>query len=101
MKVHSSAITPLEDRIVVVVDPVMEKTEGGLFIPGTVNERPSKGTVLAKGPGRRTKKGVVLPLDVSVGDKVLFSQYSGQKVEMNGDEFLILREEEVLAISID
>lgn len=92
-------LTPLEDRVLVQPDSAPEQTEGGLYIPGSASERPQRGTVLAKGPGRRNKKGMLRPLDVNIGDKVFFPQFAGQKIAMNDDELLILREEEILAIS--
>lgn len=98
--IPSKMITPLDDRIIVAVDQMPEKTQGGIIIPGVVAERPNRGTVMAAGPGRRNKKGVVRPLDVNVGDVVLFPQYAGQKIEIGANEFLILREEEILGISI-
>jgi chaperonin GroES len=96
----SAAFKPLDDRLIVQVEAAAEKTAGGIIIPGTAGERPFRGKVLAKGPGRRNKKGLLRPLDVNVGDMVLFPQYAGQKIEIGAEEFLILREEEVLAISI-
>jgi len=98
--VPSKMITPLDDRIIVAVEPAPETTAGGIIIPGSVNARPSRGTVMAKGRGRRNKKGVVRPLDVNIGDVVLFPEFAGQKIEMGSKEFLILREDEILAISI-
>lgn len=95
-----NSFKPLDDRIIISVEQMAEKTAGGIIIPGSVSERPSRGTVLATGPGRRNKKGVVRPLDVNVGDTVLFPQYAGQKIEIGADEFLILREEEVLGIQL-
>ncbi len=95
-----NSFKPLDDRIIISVEPMAEKTAGGIIIPGSVSERPSRGTVLATGPGRRNKKGVVRPLDVNVGDTVLFPQFAGQKIEIGADEFLILREEEVLGIQL-
>lgn len=94
-----SLLTPLDDRLLVELEGPAEKTAGGIIIPGTVADRPNRGKVLAKGPGRRNKKGVLRPLDVTVGDMVLFPQFAGQKIEMDGGEFLILREEEVLGIT--
>ncbi len=79
---------------------VSEKTAGGLFIPGTVSERPQKGEVLASGRGRRNKKGQVRPLDVKVGDTVLFPKFAGTTIEVSGEELLILREDEVLGIEV-
>lgn len=91
-------ITPLDDRIVVSVEAVSETTPGGIIIPSTVSERPNRGTVLAKGRGRRNKKGTLRPLDVNVGDSVLFPEFSGTKIEIGGHEVLILREEDILGI---
>ena len=98
-KTSSAKFTPLDDRIIISIEEAPEKTSGGIFIPGTAAERPSRGKVLAKGPGRRNKKGVLRPLDVNVGDMVIFPQYAGQKIEIGADEFLILREEEILGIT--
>lgn len=93
-----SAITPLEDRIVVTVNGPSETTAGGIIIPGSVASRPSRGTVLAKGRGKRNKKGQLRPLEVEVGDEVLFGEYAGTKLTLEGDEVLILREEEILGL---
>lgn len=92
------AITPLDDRIIVAPEVPAEKTAGGLFIPNAANDRPSRGVVLVTGAGRRTKKGKLRPLDVNVGDEVLFAQYSGSKISILGQDVLILREEDVLGI---
>lgn len=94
------AFRPLNDRLLVAIEAAETKTAGGIIIPGTVSEKPFRGKVLAKGPGRRNKKGALRPLDVNVGDQIVFPQYAGTKIEISGDEFLILREEEILAISI-
>ncbi len=91
-------LSPLEDRIVVAIDGAEEKTAGGLYIPNSAGVRPNSGKVLAAGPGKRNKKGQMRPLDVSVGDKVLFPEYAGTKIEFDKDEFLVLREDEVLGI---
>ncbi len=91
--------TPLDDRIVVAVEEQSEKTAGGIIIPGNVNARPNRGTVLAKGRGRRGKKGVIRPLDVNVGDHVLFPEFAGTKIQIDGAEFLILREEDLLGVA--
>lgn len=96
--IPAKSLIPLEDRLLVSVEGPSETTAGGIIIPGTVSERPNRGRVLASGRGRRNKKGSVRPLDVSVGDTVLFSSYAGTKVEIGGEELLILREEDVLAI---
>ncbi len=97
--VGKNALTPLDDRILVSVEGPAETTAGGIIIPGSVTmERPNRGKVIASGRGRRNKKGKVRPLDVGVGDTVLFTDYAGTKVEIEGQELLILREEDVLAI---
>lgn len=91
-------LSPLDDRIVVDVEAAATQTASGLFLPES-NERPGRGTVIAKGPGKRLKKGMLRPLDVNVGDTVLFSPYSGTPVTLEGRDFLIMREEDVLGIS--
>jgi len=93
---NSASMTPLDDRLLITVEAQPETTAGGIIIPGTVSERPSRGTVVAAGRGRRGKKGKLRPLDVEVGDTVLFTEYAGTKID--GQELLILREEEVLGI---
>jgi chaperonin GroES len=97
-KVTLGFITPLEDRLIVVVDGPSDKTPGGLYIPETAADRPHRGRVVALGRGRRNKKGLLRPLDVSSGDTVLFNEYAGTKITVEGEEFLILREEDVLGI---
>lgn len=91
-------LVPLEDRVLVSIEGESDKTPGGLYIPATVSERPTRGRVLALGPGRRNKKGQVRPLDVQAGDVVLFNSYAGTPVTLQGTEYLILREEDVLGI---
>ena len=99
-KLHNlnSFLSPLDDRIVVQPVEAETTTAGGLIIPGMVADRPSRGTVLAKGPGRRNKKGQLRPLDVQVGDQVLYAEYSGSKINFANAQMLILREEDVLGI---
>ena len=91
-------IRPLHDRIVVkrVTEP--EKTAGGLFIPDSAKEKPIEALVVAIGNGKILENGTVRPLDVKVGDKVLFSKYSGSEVKLDGEEHLIMREEDLLAV---
>ncbi|HMN67236.1 MAG TPA: co-chaperone GroES [Bdellovibrionales bacterium] len=91
-------ITPLDDRILVRFETASETTAGGIYIPGTVAERPNRGQVIASGRGHRGKKGVLRPLDVAVGDTILFPQFAGTKIDIDGEELLILREEDVLGI---
>lgn len=97
-KIDFKKLLPLEDRLLVHPEGAAEKTAGGLYIPVTVSDRPNQGTVLASGRGKRNKKGQVRPLDVEVGDKVLFAQYAGAALEVDGQEYLILRESEILGI---
>lgn len=94
----SNWLSPLEDRVVVSIAEAPETTAGGIIIPGSANERPSRGEVVAKGPGRRNKKGALRPLDVNVGDEVMFAEYAGTKITMESQDFLILREEDLLGI---
>jgi len=90
-------IKPLEDRIVVQVVEAEQTTASGLVIPDTAKEKPQEGRVLAVGPGR-FDNGVRIPLDVAVGDTVLYSKYGGTEVKFNGQEYLILSARDVLAI---
>jgi chaperonin GroES len=89
-------IKPLGDRVVVRPIKAEEKTASGILIPETAREKSLKGEVIAVGPGALTKKGERRPPDIKVGDKVLFERYAGSKVELGGEELLILREEEIL-----
>ncbi len=91
-------IRPLHDRILVKRLDEETKTSGGLFIPDSAKEKPIQAKVIAVGAGKRDKDGKVIPLDVKAGDKVLFSKYSGTEVKIDGDEHLIMREEDILAI---
>jgi chaperonin GroES len=95
---YQKFISPLNDRLVVTVEKARETTSGGIIIPGSASTLSNRGKVLAVGPGRRTKKGQLRPLDVQAGDEVLFSDHAGTKLDVKGEEVLILREEEVLAI---
>jgi chaperonin GroES len=94
MKLH-----PLDDRIVVRPNESEETTASGLVIPDTAKEKPQQGEVLAVGPGRRTENsGDLVPLDVKVGDTVIYSKYGGTEVKVGGDEYLILSARDLLAI---
>ena len=93
MKLH-----PLEDRIVVRASEPEETTVSGLVIPDTAKEKPQQGEVLAVGPGRRTENtGEIVPLDIKVGDTVVYSKYGGTEIKVDGEELLVLRESDVLA----
>jgi chaperonin GroES len=92
------AIKPIDDRIVVRNLEAEEKSAGGILLPDTAKEKPQKAKILAVGAGRLTEDGKRIPLDVRVGDTVLFGKYSGTEVKWNGEELRILRESEVLAV---
>lgn len=91
-------VRPLHDRLLVARLPEEEKTAGGLFIPDTAKEKPQQGKVIAVGQGRVTEDGKVLALEVKAGDKVLFSKYSGTELKLEGKEYLMIREEDVLGV---
>ena len=91
-------IKPLSDRVVVKPLEEAEQMRGGLYIPDTAKEKPSQGEVVAIGPGKLSDDGTRLDMDVSVGDKVLYGKYSGTDVTLDGQEYLILRESDILAI---
>jgi chaperonin GroES len=91
-------IRPLQDRILVKRIDEEAKTKGGIIIPDTAKEKPQEGKVIAVGKGKVTEDGKLQPLDVKKGDRVLFNKYSGTEVNVDGEEHLIIREEDVLAI---
>jgi len=91
-------VKPLADRVVVKPLEESEQMRGGLYIPDTAKEKPSQGEVVAVGPGKLSDEGARLELDVKVGDKVLYGKYSGTDVTLDGEEYLILRESDILAI---
>ena len=91
-------VRPLHDRIILQRLEEGEQQVGGIIIPDSAKEKPQQGKVIAVGKGRIEKDGRVTPLDVKEGDTVLFGKYSGQEIKLDGDEFLIMREEEVLGV---
>ena len=91
-------IRPLHDRIIVKRLEEERKTASGIVIPDTAAEKPDQGEVQAVGKGKKTDDGKILPLDVKVGDRVLFGKYSGQTVKVDGDELLVMREEDLFAV---
>ncbi len=91
-------IRPLRDRVVLKRLEEQEQKVGGIIIPDTAKEKPQQGKVVAVGAGRVSDEGKVIPLDVKVGDTVLFGKYSGTEIKLDGIEYLIVREEEILAI---
>ena len=91
-------IRPLQDRVIVRRLEEEEKTKGGIIIPDTAKEKPQEGKIIAVGKGKVTEDGKVIPLDVKVGDKILFGKYSGTEIKIGGEEHLIMREEDILGI---
>jgi chaperonin GroES len=89
---------PLHDRVAVRRVEEEQKTKGGIIIPDTAQEKPMQGEVLAVGPGVRDEKGQLVPLDVRVGDRVLFGKWSGTEVKIDGDELLIMKESDIMGV---
>ena len=92
------AFRPLHDRVLVRRLEQDERTKGGIIIPDTAKEKPQEGEVVAAGPGARNDKGEIAPLDVKVGDRILFGKWSGTEVKIDGEELLIMRESDILGI---
>jgi chaperonin GroES len=91
-------IRPLHDRVIVKRTEEEEKTKGGIIIPDTAKEKPAEGKIVAVGEGRIKKDGTKIPLEVKAGDRVLFTKYGGTEVKIDGEEHLMMREEDILAI---
>ena len=91
-------LRPLQDRIIVKRLEEETMTAGGIFIPETAKEKPMKGEVVAVGNGKKTEEGKILPVDVKKGDKVLFGKYAGTEIKIDGQEYLIMREDDILGI---
>jgi chaperonin GroES len=89
---------PLHDRVVVSRIEEDERTKGGIIIPDTAKEKPQQGEVIAVGPGARDEKGVIQPLDVKAGDRVLFGKWSGTEVKIDGEELLIMKESDIMGV---
>lgn len=94
----AAKLTPLHDRIVVRRVEEAETTRGGIIIPDSAKDKPQEGEVIAVGRGKSNDEGKVFPLDVKTGDRILFGKYAGTEIKIDGEEFLIMREEEVLGI---
>ena len=94
----SIKLTPLEDKIIVKQAEAQTQTASGLYIPDNAKEKPQQGEVLAVGPGRRDDKGERIPMDVKVGDKVLYSKYGGTEVHYEGEDYLMVGARDILAI---
>ena len=92
-------ITPLHDRVIIKrIEDNVNQTAGGLFIPDTAKEKPQEGEVIAAGQGKYKEDGTRQSLDVKAGDRVLFGKYSGSEIKLDGDEFIIMREDEILGV---
>jgi chaperonin GroES len=91
-------LRPMQDRIIVKRLEEETKTAGGILIPDTAKEKPQQGEVVAVGKGKVTEDGKVLPLDVKVGDKVLFGKYAGTEIKLEGQDYLIMREDDILGV---
>lgn len=91
-------LRPLQDRIIVKRVEEETKTAGGLYIPETAKEKPQQGEVIAVGKGKVTEDGKVLPVDVKTGDKVLFGKYAGSEIKLDGQDYLIMREDDILGV---
>ena len=90
--------TPLHDKVLVKRTEEEEKSAGGIVLPGSATEKPSQGEVVAVGPGKKTENGDVSPVGVAVGDTVIFGQYGGNEIKINGDEYLILSESDIFGV---
>ncbi len=94
----AAKLIPLGDRLLVERLEAEEKTAGGIVLPDTAKEKPIQGKVIAVGEGRRNEEGKLVPMQVKKGDKILFGKYSGSEVKLEGEEYLIMKEDDVLAI---
>jgi len=90
---------PLHDRVLIEISDGEEKTSGGIIIPDTAKEKPQEGKVVAVGPGARTEDGKIVPMDVKAGDVVLFGKWSGTEVKIDGKEYSIMKESDIMGIS--
>ncbi|NJM27321.1 MAG: co-chaperone GroES [Pseudanabaena sp. RU_4_16] len=98
MSLNVSTVKPLGDRVFIKISEKEEKTAGGIFLPDTAKEKPQIGEIAAVGPGKLDDKGVRQPLEVKVGDKVLYSKYAGTDLKIGTDDFVLLAEKDILAI---
>ena len=95
------AFRPLHDRVVVKRLEGEEKTKGGIIIPDTAKEKPQEGKVIAVGPGGRDENGKLIPIDVKAGDRVLFGKWSGTEVKIDGVEYLIMKESDIMGVLVE
>ncbi|MFN9836934.1 MAG: co-chaperone GroES [Pseudanabaena sp.] len=101
MSLNVSTVTPLADRVSVKINAREEKTAGGIYLPDTAKEKPQVGEIAAVGPGKLDDKGARIPLEVKVGDKVLYSKYAGTEIKVGDEEYILLTEKDILAIVVD
>ncbi|MEI6428847.1 MAG: co-chaperone GroES [Pseudanabaenaceae cyanobacterium] len=101
MSLNVSTVTPLADRVFVKINAREEKTAGGIYLPDTAKEKPQVGEIAAVGPGKLDDKGARIPLEVKVGDKVLYSKYAGTEIKVGDEEYILLTEKDILAIVVD
>jgi len=92
---------PLHDRVVVKRIEAEEKSAGGIIIPDTAKEKPQQGEIIAVGPGGRDEAGKLIPIDVQVGNRVLFGKWSGTEVKIDGDEYLIMKESDIMGVLVE
>lgn len=92
---------PLHDRVVVKRIEAEEKSSGGIIIPDTAKEKPSQGEVVAVGPGGRDESGKLIPMDIKAGDRVLFGKWSGTEVKIDGTEYLIMKESDIMGVLVE
>lgn len=91
-------LTPLQDRVLVERVDALEKSAGGLYIPDSAKEKPQEGKVVSVGKGKKREDGTIVPMDVKKGDRILFSKYAGNDITLDGTEFIIMREEDILGV---
>lgn len=91
-------LKPLADRIVIKPTAAEEVTKGGIVLPDSAKERPQEGEVIAAGPGKTLETGIQVPMEIKVGDKIIYSKYGGTEVKIGGEEYVILRQDDVLSI---
>jgi chaperonin GroES len=94
----SIKIKPLGDRVVILPSEAEKQTKGGIVLPDTVKEKPQEGKIIAAGEGKKSDDGKLIPLSVKVGDKVLYGKYSGTEITVDGEDYLIVKEDDILAI---
>ncbi|MBW4466541.1 MAG: co-chaperone GroES [Pegethrix bostrychoides GSE-TBD4-15B] len=98
VSLNVASVKPLGDRILIKVQEAEDQTAGGIFLPDSAQEKPQVGEVTQVGSGKRNDDGTIQAIDVQVGDKVLYSKYAGNELKLNGEEFMLLREQDILAV---